>query len=222
MKLISKILSPNKEVVYLTFQPENKVEFKAGQFMMLDNWEIKRAYSIASSPLDNNLSFYIKKASENGMSKYFVEDINVWDEISSIWPFGHMILEENETTNYLLVSVWSGLGPILSIYRTFLKSWKYNKLVNIFGERYEDTIVKDILEELSINNEKTKNIIHLSREEKEWFETWYVQESFADAVKFLWEDTVVYMCWKPSMVDESVEKLIDLWIKKENIKFEKF
>jgi NAD(P)H-flavin reductase len=37
MKLISKILSPNKEVVYLTFQPENKVEFKAGQFMMLDN-----------------------------------------------------------------------------------------------------------------------------------------------------------------------------------------
>jgi len=222
IKLKQKFLSKNKDVAYLVFNKDEGFSYKSWQFMMLDNGKFKRAYSIASSPLDNELAFYIKKASENGMSKYFVEDMKENEEIDAIWPFWHMILEENEKTNYLLISVWSWLWPILSIYRTLLKTWKFNKLVNIFWERYKDSIVENVLKELSLNDDKVKNIIHLSRENLEWFKFWYVQESFSSAIDFLWKDIVVYMCWKPSMVDESIERLTKLWIKKENIRFEKF
>jgi len=222
IKLSKKILSKNSEVVYLEFQPEEKIDFQAGQFLMIDNWNIKRAYSIASTPNDDKICFYIKKASENGMSKCLVEDIKEWDQLSVMWPFWHMVLKENKNKNYLLVSVWSGLGPILSIYKTLSKSWNFSKLVNIFWERYENTIVTNVLDELSVNNDKITNILYLSREKKEWFRTWYVQESFEEAIKLLWKDTIVYMCGKPDMVDVSVEKLIHLWIDKENIYFEKF
>jgi len=222
LKLKNKTLSENKEVAYLTFESEEKISFQAGQFMMLDNGEIKRAYSIASSPLDEDISFYVKKASENGMSKYLVEDIQIGDNISFMGPFGHMILEESK--NYLLISTWSGLAPILSIYRTLLKQWNYKKIVNLYWERYENTMVPAILEEMkSYENENVKNYFHLSREEKDWFWKWYVENSLEKAISFLWTDDLnVYICWKPVMVDETIEKLEKLWVKKENIKFEKF
>jgi ferredoxin-NADP reductase len=51
---------------------------------MLDNGSLKRAYSIASSPCEETISFYVKKASENGLSKYLVEDIQEKDDIDYI------------------------------------------------------------------------------------------------------------------------------------------
>jgi ring-1,2-phenylacetyl-CoA epoxidase subunit PaaE len=224
LKLKNKILSENKEVVYLTFSPENKINFKAGQFMMLDNWEIKRAYSIASSPLDEDISFYVKKASENGMSKYLVEDMKVDDKIIAIWPFGHMVVEEDENTNYLLISVWSWLGPILSIYRYLIQTKKFSKIYNLYWERYENTIVKDILNEMKwFESENVKNTFFLSREEKTGFENWYVEKWIEKALDFLWKDNLkVYMCGKPEMVDDTIEKLLSLWVNQDNIKFEKF
>ena len=226
MKLIlkNKILSENKEVVYLSFESEENISFKAGQFLMLDNGQVKRAYSIASNPLEKNISFYIKKASENGMSKYLVEDIKLWDEISAIWPFWHMIVEEDENTNYLLISVWSGLGPILSIYKYLIETKKYWKIYNLYWERYEKAIVRDTLDKMKgFENKNVKNMFFLSREEKDWFENWYVEKGLEKALEFLWKDnTKVYMCWKPEMVDETIKKLVSLWINQENIKFEKF
>jgi len=226
MKLIlkNKILSKNNEVAYLSFQPDTEINFKAGQFLMLDNGDFKRAYSIASKPDDELISFYIKKASENGMSKYLTQDIKIADKLDFMWPFWHMILEEDKNTNYFLVSVWSWLWPIFSIYQTLKNSGNYNKIVNIFWERHKDDIVDFVLETMkNFESEDTKNYFHLSREEKDWFKTWYVQSSFEDAINFLWKDNIkVYMCWKPAMVDESIEKLEKLWIDKENIYFEKF
>jgi len=40
--------------------------------MVLQKDNLQRPYSIASSPLDKNLCFYVKKVSENGMSNFLV------------------------------------------------------------------------------------------------------------------------------------------------------
>jgi NAD(P)H-flavin reductase len=81
IKLGNKYLSPNNTTAYLEFVVEEDFDFLPGQFAMLDNGQIKRPYSFASSPAlaksEKKVCFYVKKVSENGMSKYLVEDISV-------------------------------------------------------------------------------------------------------------------------------------------------
>ena len=224
MKLLNKKLSYNNQVSYLTFEKPENLNFDAWQFLMLDNGSLKRAYSIASSPCEETISFYVKKASENGLSKYLVEDIQEKDDIDYIWPFGHMKLEEDKNASYLLISTWSGLAPILSMYKTLIKSWNYSKIVNIYGERYKETIVEDVLNLMkSFEKDNVKNYFYLSKQQEDGFYTWHVQDNLEEVVNFLKTGNIkVYMCWKPAMVDATEEKLISLWIKKENILFEKF
>ncbi len=222
LKLIDKYSSADKTVVYLVFESNEKIDFQAGQFLIFERNGLKRAYSIASSPFEQNLWFYIKKASENGMSKYLVEDMKIWETIKCIWPFWHMVLKESE--NYLFISTWTWIAPILSIFRTLKQIWKYEKIVNIFWERYEKTLISEVINELKgYENEKTKNCFFLSKDKKDGFYIWYVQEKLQDAVKFVWKNNLkVYICWKPIMVDDVVEKLINIWIDEENILFEKY
>jgi len=222
LKLVDKKLSLNKEVVYLTFEYDKKIDFKSWQFLIFEVNNLKRAYSIASSSFENKIWFYVKKVSENGMSKYLVEDIKIWDSIKYEWPFWHMVLQKSE--NYLLISTWTWVAPMLSIFRTLKKNWNYKKIVNIFWERYEKTLIYDVMDELrSYETENVKNYFLLSKDKKDWFYTWYVQDKLQQAIDFLWKNNLkVYICWKPIMVDDVVEKLLTMWIDKENILFEKY
>jgi ferredoxin-NADP reductase len=135
-----------------------------------------------------------------------------------------MKLEEDKNASYLLISTWSGLAPILSMYKTLIKSWNYSKIVNIYGERYKETIVEDVLNLMkSFEKDNVKNYFYLSKQQEDGFYTWHVQDNLEEVVNFLKTGNIkVYMCWKPAMVDATEEKLISLWIKKENILFEKF
>ena len=246
MKIVlkEKYLSPNRQTAYLVFQLTEKFVFKAGQFVMLSNWQIKRAYSIATTPKEAErglIWFYVKKVSETWMSKFLVEDIQNWDTLEMIWPFGHMVLDNvKKEFNYLLISIWSGLGPVLSILTEI--RWNENinleaiKVANLYWERYFSSIVPKVIEDMSEIekwwNWNVKNIIYLSREEKVEqltdlsleFRRWHIQDWLEDALKFVWDAAKlkVYICWKPAMVDDIVAKLIDKWVIKDNIKFEKY
>lgn len=227
IKLIEKKLSGNNEVAYLIFEIEKKFDFKAGQFTMLNNGSLKRAYSIASSPSllkKSQIWFYVKKASETGMSKYLTKDIKVGDELDMMGPLWHMFIKEkSKKKDYLLISAWSWLWPILSIYEDLVESWEYNNIYNLHQERFFENIVEDIFKKInSFQNNNVKNIFFLSKWEHKLCEKWYIQSKLDDVLWKIKDKTnlEVYMCWNPSIVDDLNEKLKWFWI--ENIYFEKY
>jgi ferredoxin-NADP reductase len=67
--------------------------------------------------------------------------------------------------NYLFISVGSGLSPCFSLYTSLLQTGDYNKIVNLFGERYMDHIPAEVLQKYSLQDEKIYNQIRLSKEE---------------------------------------------------------
>lgn len=232
MKIIlkHKYLSPSTEVSYLIFEFDWKFEFKEWQFVMLW-WEvywnnIKRAYSIATTndlAKENKIGFVIKKASEFWMSKYLTQDIQVWESIDMTWPYWHLT-NNFQQNNYLLISVGSGIAPIISHYVNLEKTNNYNKIVNIFGERYYRNIVPEF-ENIFNNKTNIQNLIYLSQEENipQWYYKWYVQEWIEKAMDFInSSDIKVFICWKPEMVDSVTEILTNKWIEKDNIKAEKY
>ena len=226
LTLEKKILSLNKTVAYLIFSKPKWFNFKSWQFMILQKDWFKKPYSIASSPLDKNLCFYVKKVSENGMSNFLV-NITEWETINTSWPFWHMVLDfSSHKDNYLLISTWSWFAPILSIYTYLIQTNNFNKIVNIFWEKNKDSIPHNVLEKiLSFEKEKLniKNFVCFSRQKVNWFLAWHVQDFFESALEFLPKNNLkIYICWKPQMVDDSITKLKSLWVDESNILYEKY
>lgn len=229
IKLVNKLDSPNWTVSYLEFSLSENFEFKAWQFVMLSYQDKKRAYSIASTAAlarDWKIWFYVKKASENWMSDFLTQKIKIWEQIEMSKSFGHMILPENPWNfQYLLISVWSGLAPIFSIFQTLFQEKTYKSLNQFYGERYMENIVPEIFNQMNdCRQENVQNFVYLSRQENEKTWKWYVQNWFKDVLDKLdnLSELKVYICWKPSIVDEITDILVNYWILASNIKSEKF
>lgn len=232
IKLKNKTMSKSWLVAFLIFELPEFFEFNEWQFIMLEtkinDKPIKRAYSIATTSRQcgqHEIWIIIKKTNDFGMSKYLVEDIDTHDTIDMIWPFWHMKNHKNNP-NYLLISVWSWLWPIYSIYNNIIfEDWIFNKLVNIFWERFYEHIIPEVEEKFMINKNNIKNILFLSKEENipNWYKRWHVQDGIEEALNFLWtKDLKIFLCWLPAMVDDTISILLEKWIEKENIKFEKY
>ncbi len=231
IKLIKKDIAPSNEEVFLEFKIDWEFDFQTWQFVMMSiniDWQmIKRAYSIATSnerlQKDWIIGFYVKKASENWASNYLTQVIKEWDEIDITWPFWHYV-DKKDKKNYLLLSVWSWLGPNLGLYDQIVNvDNDFDKLVNFFWEKTKRNIPDEVNKSFADNNEKILNKIYLSREKLDWYEEWYIQNWIDEALEFLGtNDIKVFICGKPEMVDDMIEKLINKWIDKENILYEKY
>lgn len=238
--LKQKIISNNKQTTYLIFDIDKNFKFKEWQFVMLETeilWnKIKRAYSVANTQKELTekweIHLLVKKVSENWMSNYLTQNINIWDTLVLQGPFGHMTNNETKD-NYLFISIWSWLAAILPIYKKLiLEDKKYNKIANIFGERDLDYVPENVWNIYENNLENIKNISFFSRcELPEWWRTkwqtkvctWHVQDWIQEAMEFLWtKDINVFICGKPTMVKEIMDVLGKYWISKDNINFEQY
>lgn len=230
IKLKNIYLSESKQVSYTIFEYDWKFEFQEWQFVMLEkeiDWKkVKRAYSIATTneeSKNNQIWFIVKKASENWMSNYLTQIIKPWDELLMSWPHWHLV-DKWENNDYLLVSVWSWVWPILSIYKLLIRQNRFNKIVNFFWERFNSNLV-DVIKNSFVDKENVKNFLYMSREESltENWNKWYVQDWILEWLKFLETKNIsVFLCWIPKMVDEVKSILFNNWIDKKNIKFEKY
>ncbi len=232
IKLKEKKVSKNWLASFLKFELMENFEFKTGQFVMItvpaDMWEVKRAYSIASTNKEakekREICFYIKKASESWASKFLTQDIKEWDILEAKWPVWHFV-DNKEINKYLLISTGCGVWPLIWHYKETLEENNFEKMVNIFSDKTEDEKVEIIDEVFKENNEKVKNILLLSREEKNimWYRKWRVQSWLEEALEFLWDKNIkVLICGMPEMVDSITEELIEKWIEKSNILSEKY
>jgi len=128
-----KILDIYKEtkdcsVISFDIPEELKQEFvyKQGQHLTLkatiDGEEIRRSYSLCSSPVENKWQVAVKKIS-NGLFSTFVNDkLKKGDFLEIMPPNGvfHTDVNPSKPKNYIAFAAGSGITPILSIIKTHL------------------------------------------------------------------------------------------------------
>jgi ring-1,2-phenylacetyl-CoA epoxidase subunit PaaE len=128
-----KILDIYKEtkdcsVISFDIPEELKQEFvyMQGQHLTLkatiDGEEIRRSYSLCSSPVENKWQVAVKKIS-NGLFSTFVNDkLKKGDFLEIMPPNGvfHTDVNPSKPKNYIAFSAGSGITPILSIIKTHL------------------------------------------------------------------------------------------------------
>lgn len=231
--------SPSKEVTFVRCKPEQVFTFKEWQFMMVSSdfvheWlgkQLKKPYSIATTNQElqeqGTIWFVVKKSREWFMSEYLTQGIKVGDVLHLQGPFWHLI-DTWKHKKYLLISVGSGLSPMIGLYNTITTNTN-NKVAMLYGERYMSQVLPSTLELLWQTGENRFHRLCLSREENIisndnlLFTNWYVQAQLDNALEFLGtKDVSVFICGKPEMVDDVRKILTDKWVDATNIVFEKY
>lgn len=102
--------------------------FHQGQYLTLkaviDGEEVRRSYSLCSSPLDDEWRVGIKKIQGGKFSTYANEQLKPGDTLQVMPPNGRFFtpIENQQAKNYAAFAAGSGITPIYSIIKTHLQA----------------------------------------------------------------------------------------------------
>ena len=130
-------------------------QFTAGQYvnlkLTLDGKEIRRAYSICSSPNSGELRIAIKAVKNGYFSKFANNELKEGSILEVGTPEGKFIHEphHDKQRNYMAFAAGSGITPIMSILQTVLSQEPNSSFVLVYGNKSpEETIFYNQLTEL--------------------------------------------------------------------------
>ena len=134
---------------------------------IINNEEIRRSYSICSSPLENELRVAVKKIADGKFSAY-TDTLKKTDELEVLPPTGkfHTALNPSNKKNYIAFAAGSGITPIISIIKTTLATEPQSSFTLIYGNKNRSSIIfKEELEAIK-NKYMSHFVLHhiLSRE----------------------------------------------------------
>ena len=146
--------------------------FKQGQTLTIkkkfSKEEIRRNYSICSSPFDNELRFAVKKVEGGLFSTYANSELKAGDYLEVLPPTGKFYteLDPAQKKNYVAFAAGSGITPVLSIIKTTLLTEPESSFTLVYGNRTKNSIIfKEELEALKDKFIDRFSIYHiLSRE----------------------------------------------------------
>ena len=129
--------------------PELREEFRFRQGqnvtvrLRMEGEEVRRSYSICSSPLDNELRIAVKKVPSGLFSTYANEQLQTGQQLEVLPPTGMFYTElaaENRK-HYLALAAGSGITPVLSLIKTTLALEPNSHFTLVYGNRHRLSIL---------------------------------------------------------------------------------
>jgi ring-1,2-phenylacetyl-CoA epoxidase subunit PaaE len=127
---VAEVYKETKDTVVIEFEiPKhlhNNFKFKQGQHLTLRKFindeDVRRSYSLCSSPIDKKWKVAVKHISGGIFSTYANTELKSGDSLEIMEPTGNFYVDvESETSkNYIAFAAGSGITPLLSIIKTHL------------------------------------------------------------------------------------------------------
>jgi len=230
------------DLCVLRVDPGGPFEYRAGQYATLgierNGQRTERAYSIASSPYENELEFFVELVPNGGLTPGLFQlhagDTLLCRKIAK----GRFTLDlRSGRTNHLLISTVTGIVPFVSYARTLYRDWKAgqgpmpgaHKLFCLQGASRAHEL--GYREELQAYAEEAPWFTYVSTVSRPWEEaTWQGERGRVDDLmrKYMdgWglhsETTTAYLCGHPKMIEHSHGILERAGWKKEAIQEEAY
>lgn len=132
-------------------------EFTAGQYinlkLTLDGQEIRRAYSLCSSPNSDELRIAIKSVSSGSFSAFANKSLRPGDVVEVGTPEGKFtfVPDVHHVKNYAGFAAGSGITPVMSILKSVLENEPQSSFVLVYGNKSpEQTIFYQELHDLEL------------------------------------------------------------------------
>ena len=225
--LITKIVQETPDSK--TFYVENPKEpYMPGQFFMIsitiDGKDVKRAYSIATSPTEEELAFTIKITPGGAFSTHACTNMNEGDEMIISGPYGKFVYnDEKEAIN--LIGAGSGIVPLRGILQ-YIVDKNYDLPVKLFfsNKTEQDIIYKEYFEKMK--NETDIFTYYYTLTALPENSTW--DGARGRITKEILEnemdnpDGINYICGSPDFVRAIEAALKEMGVPEEKIKTEKY
>ena len=235
---ISEVKQETPNAVSIRFDIPGNLQhlflFKSGQYITfkheVNGDEIRRAYSICTTPKSGSIKVGIKKVAGGIFSEFAATQLKTGDRLEVMAPEGKFILEphpENKK-NYVAFAAGSGITPILSIIKTALEEEPQSTFSLVYGNRSkEETMFFKELNELQETHSGRFVVQYLfSREDDKNAIFGRIDRS---NVSFLLKNTFkdimfdeFYLCGPETMIDIVSSVLKENHINSKQIHFELF
>lgn len=205
------------------FETPEKVDYKAGQFILIKIQERPkafRAYSISSYNEDSKKLKVIIKKVENGYGTDVIfNSFKVGDRVELEGPMGNDLVPDKSADKVLFIGNGIGITPFIALSKDVLTNYPNLKEVKLLdGQRYENEFLyHDYFKELHKAHEKFEYIPMVSRDNSTSIKKGYVTAALKDLEL---KGYKVYMCGSKNMITDSFKILLDKGVKKEDIFYE--
>ena len=148
---VKEIIKETVDCVSVVFEIPSALKkdfaFKQGQSLtmrtMLNNEDVRRTYSICSSPLDNEWKVAIKNVEGGLFSSFANNELKKGDVLEVMQPVGKFYVELTPINkkNYLAIAAGSGITPVISIIKTTLQTEPDSSFTLVYGNKTRSSII---------------------------------------------------------------------------------
>ena len=209
-------------------------QYTQGQSLTLrthiNGQEVRRTYSICSSPLDKEWRVAVKKVEGGLFSSFANLALKAGDTLEVMQPVGrfYAALDPANRKNYIAFAAGSGITPVLSIIKTTLSTEPQSQFTLVYGNRNRASIIFfEELEALKNQFMQRFNLVHvLSREKTDSaIHSGRIDTSKLNELKSLLplkEMDEFFLCGPEEMIFTVKDYLETIGIDKKKIHFELF
>ncbi|MDP4827072.1 MAG: 2Fe-2S iron-sulfur cluster-binding protein [Flavobacteriales bacterium] len=232
---LAKIDRLTADSVKLSFDTQLMPEFayQAGQYVTLcfniKGEEVRRAYSICSTPGDQHLSVAVKEVKHGLVSTHINRSVMPGEHIRVMVPQGHFTFspDASKERHIVLFGAGSGITPLISILKTTLAQEPNSRVTLFYGNRRKDSIMfYDELESLGTN--PNVNIYHILSEDSGQQPLFAGRINFGKTLELVYNfandslEKTYYICGPGEMMISTKDALIDSGVDAKSVRMEYF
>ena len=236
---INDVKKETEDTVSIAFEMpaelENDYSFLSGQYLTLkaeiNGEEVRRSYSLCSSPYEGEWRVAIKQVPNGKFSTYANSSLEAGMELDVMTPSGNFALETNANNknSYVLFAAGSGITPVLSIAKSALKNEPESNVTLFYGNKgFNSVIFREELEAMKNQYMDRLRVVHIfSREslgndiQKGRIDTEKAGELY-DAFLTETEIDAIYICGPEAMILGVKDSMIAKGVDEGKIHFELF
>jgi len=147
--------------------------YKAGQYItfktFIDGEELRRSYSLCSSPLEDDFRVAIKQVDRGKFSGFARSILKKGDMIEVMTPMGNFIAPDYEDRgrNFVAFVAGSGITPVMSLMKTILANHPEDTFTLVYGnQNLQSIIFREEIEALKNIYMGRFQVIHILSREK--------------------------------------------------------
>ena len=208
-----------EDLMIIKLEPEVEFDFKPGQYCTLGLESVERAYSIVSAPHEASIELFVELVPlPDGVLTPKMWDLKVGESMS-VRPRAKGIFTLDEKYHHhLMVATVTGIAPFMSTLRSYIhRGARGHRFYVLQGASYHDEFTyKDEMEAMaSAHPDAVTYVATVSRPDEERNVGWTgargrvnsIVEEYVDRFGLSPDDTMVYACGHPGMIEDVRERL---------------
>jgi ferredoxin-NADP reductase len=220
--------APDTATYFLRDVSGKNVMYNAGQFLTLvfdhHNEELRRSYSISSSPDEDQLAITVKRVPNGELSRFLLTHAKVGDIWQAVEPAGRFTINNfDQDKDLFFFAAGSGITPILSQIKYVLARDAKSKLHLIYSNRNANNILfKTELDKLQLQNPERLNITYLLSDDARRLNNVMAEQLVKQQAQFDLQQAQFYLCGPFDYMRMVRLTLIYMGLPAENIRKENF